>query len=44
MLCVQNQSQTTRGYLATIKYFYMLGGWELPTSHRMVPAVGKGID
>ena len=39
------QSQTVRGYLAAIMYFdTMFGGWELPTSHCMVTAVGKGID
>jgi len=41
----KNQSQTVRGYLAAIKCFRkMFGGWDLPTSHRMVTAVGKGID
>lgn len=41
----KNQSQTVRGYLAAIKYFHrMFEGWELPTSHCMVTAVGKGID
>ena len=41
----KNQSQTIRGYLSAIKYFHrMFGGWELPTSHCMVVAVGKGID
>lgn len=34
-----------RGYLTAIKYFHkMFAGWELPTSHCMVVAVGKGID
>ena len=41
----RNQSQTVRGYLAAIKYFHkMFAGWELPTTHCMVVAVGKGID
>ena len=41
----KNQSQTIRGYLAAIKYCHkMFAGWELPTSHCMVLAVGKGID
>ena len=44
-LSFKNQSQTIRGYLAAIKYFHrMFEGWELPTSHCMVTAVGKGID
>ena len=41
----RHQSQTVRGYLAAIKSFRKkFGGWDLPTSHRMVTAVGKGID
>ena len=41
----KNQSQTVRGYLAVITHFHrMFGGWELPTSHCMVTAVGIGID
>lgn len=41
----ENQSQIIRGYLSAMKYFHrMLGGWELPTSHCMVAAVGKEID
>ena len=40
-----NQQSTVRGYLAAIKYFHkMYAGWELPTSHCMIVAVGKGID
>ena len=41
----KNQSQAIRGYLAAIEYFHkMYRGWELPTSHGMVVAIGKGID
>ena len=41
----KNQSQTVRGYLSAIKFFHkMYAGWELPTTHCMVLAVGKGID
>ena len=41
----KNQSGTVRGYLAAIKHFHkMYKGWELPTSHCMIVAVGKGID
>ena len=41
----KNQSQTVRGYLSAIKFFHkMYAGWELPTTHCMVIAVGKGID
>lgn len=41
----KNQSGTVRGYLAAIKHFHkMFAGWELPTSHCMIVAVGKGID
>ena len=41
----KNQSQTTRGYLAVIKCSHkMFAGWELPTFHCIVLAVGKGID
>lgn len=33
------------GYLAAIKYFHkMVAGWELPSFHCMIVAVGKGID
>ena len=40
-----NQQSTVRGYLAAIKYYHkMCTGWELPTSHCMIVAVGKGID
>ena len=39
------EPESDRGYLAAIKYFHkMFAGWELPTSHCMVVAVGKGID
>ena len=41
----KNQSTTIRGYLSAIKYYHkMFGGWELPTDHHMVVAVGRGID
>ena len=41
----KNQSTTIRGYLPVIKYYHnMFGGWELPTDHHMVVAVGRGID
>ena len=41
----KNQSGTVRGYSAAIKHFYkMYAGWELPTAHCMIVAVGKGID
>ena len=41
----KNQSTTIRGYLSAIKYYRkMFGGWELPTDHHMVVAVGRGID
>ena len=41
----KNQSTTSRGYLSAIKYYHkMFGGWELPTDHHMVVAVGRGID
>ena len=41
----KNQSTTIRGYLSAITYYHkMLEGWELPTDHHMVVAVGKGID
>ena len=40
-----NQQSTVRAYLAAIKYCHkMCTGWELPTSHCMIVAVGKGID
>ena len=40
-----NQQSTVRGYLTAIKSFHkMYAGWELPTSHCMIVAVGKGID
>ena len=40
-----NQQTTVWGYLAAIKFFHKLyAGWELPTSHGMTVAVGKGID
>lgn len=41
----RNQSQTVRGCMAAIKYFHnMYAEWDLPTTHFMVVAVGKGID
>lgn len=41
----KNQSQAVKRYLAAIKYFHeMFAGWDLPTSHCMIVAVGKGID
>ena len=41
----KNQSQTVRGYLSAIKFFHKIyAGCELPTTHCMVLAVGKGID
>ena len=41
----KNQSTTIRGYLSAMKYYHeMFGGWELPTDHHMVVAVGRGID
>ncbi|CAB1118551.1 unnamed protein product [Ectocarpus sp. CCAP 1310/34] len=44
-LVYKNQSQTVKGYLAAIKYFHKLyAGWELPTSHFRVVAVGNAID
>lgn len=44
-LAYKNQSSTIRGYLAAIKYFHKLYvGWELPTSHFRIAAVGKAID
>ena len=40
-----NQQSTVRGYLAAINFFHkMFAGWELPMSHCMIVAVGKGID
>ena len=43
-LFCKNQSQTVRGYLSAIKFFHkMYAGCELPTTHCMVLAVGKGI-
>ena len=41
----KNQCITIQGYLAAIKYYHkMFEGWQLPTDHHMVVAVGKGID
>ena len=41
----KNQQTTVRGYLAAIKYFHKVYvGWDLPTTHGMIQAVGKGID
>jgi len=40
-----NQQSTVRGYLAAINFFHkMFAGRELPLSHCMIVAVGKGID
>ena len=40
----KDQSTTIQGYLPAINYYHkMFGGWELPTNHHMVVAVGKGI-
>ena len=40
-----NGQSTVRGYLAAINFFHtMFAGWELPMSHCMIAAVGKGID
>lgn len=40
-----NQQSTVRGYLAAIKFSHKLYlGWEPPTSHCTIEAVGKGID
>ena len=41
----KNQSGKPRGYLPAIRHFHKkFAGWELPTSHCMIVAVGKGID
>ena len=38
-----NQRSTVRGYLAAMNYFHkMYAGWESPTSHCLIVAVGKG--
>ena len=40
-----HRRSTVRGYLAAINFFHkMFAGWELPMSHCMISAVGKGID
>ena len=40
-----NQQPTVRGCLAAISVFHkMFAGWELPASHCMLVAVGKGVD
>ena len=40
-----NRQSTVRGYLAAINLFHQrFAGWELPMSHCMIAAVGKGID
>ena len=40
-----NQHSTVRGYYAAIIFSdKMFAGWELPMSHYMTVAVGKGID
>ena len=39
------EQSTVKGYLAAIKFFdKMYAGWDLPTSHCMIVAAGKGID
>ncbi|CAB1105993.1 unnamed protein product [Ectocarpus sp. CCAP 1310/34] len=44
-LVYKNQSQTVKGYLAAIKYFHkQYAGWELPTSHFRVVAVGNAVE
>ena len=41
----RNQTGTTRGHLAATRHSHkMFAGWELPTSHCMIVAVGKGKD
>ena len=41
----KNQQSTVGRYLAAINFFHkMFAGWELPTSHCMIVAVGKGTD
>lgn len=41
---LNNQQSIIRGYLAAIKFSHkMYTGWDLPTSHCMIVAVGKGI-
>ena len=38
------RQSTVRGYLAAINFFHKIfAGWELPISHRIITAVGKGI-
>ena len=40
-----NQQSIVRGYLAAIIFSHkMFAGWQLPMSHCMIVAVGKGID
>ena len=40
-----NQRSTVRGYVAAIEFSHKLyAGWELPPSHGIIVAVGKGID
>ena len=39
-----NRQSTVRGYVAAINFHEMFAGWELPMSHCMIAAVGKGID
>ena len=42
---LNNQQSTVRGYLAAIIFFHkMFAGWELPTSHCAILAVGRGTD
>lgn len=40
-----NQQTTIRGYLAAIKFYHKrYQGWDLPTSHCLIVAAGKGVD
>ena len=44
LFAFDNQLSTVRGYLAAIKFFHKLHlGWEVPTSHCLIVAAGKGI-
>ena len=41
----KNPSQTVREYVSAIKFFHkMYAGWERPTTHCEILAVGKGIN
>ena len=40
-----NQQSTIRGYLSAVKHYHKLHlGWEVPTSHCLLVAAGKGVD